>query len=95
MTKDEIEELAKYAEAYLFTSIAAALLTLSAERDTLAAKVAAAYEDAAQICEQNMRDFLSEEYAVGQPLSSFSERFACKQCARDIRARTQAPSEGA
>ena len=27
-----------------------------------------------------MKDFLSEQYAVGQPMASFSERFACDQC---------------
>lgn len=47
---------------------------------------ARALERAAQVCEQQQQDFLSEQYAVGQPLSSFQERFACGQCAAAIRA---------
>jgi len=43
-------------------------------------------EEAARACEQQAADFLSPQYAVGQPASSFSERFACKQCAEAIRA---------
>lgn len=46
---------------------------------------AEAYEMAAKICEQQRQDFLSPEYATGQPLSSFQERFACGQCAEAIR----------
>ena len=45
----------------------------------------AAYERAAKACEDQRDIFASEEYAVGQPLSSFQERFACKQCAAAIR----------
>lgn len=34
---------------------------------------------------RRVRDgFLSEEYAVGQPLSSFNERFACDQVEQAI-----------
>jgi hypothetical protein len=44
-----------------------------------------AMEEAARICEEQQRGFLSEQYAVNQPLSSFSERFACGQCAKAIR----------
>lgn len=40
---------------------------------------------AAQICEEQQQMFLSEQYAVNQPLSSFHERFACGQCAKAIR----------
>lgn len=46
----------------------------------------AAMEEAARICEEQQRTFLSGQYAVNQPLSSLSERFACAQCARAIRA---------
>ena len=42
--------------------------------------------EAARICEEQQRVFLSEQYAVNQPLSSFSERFACGLCAKAIRA---------
>lgn len=55
----------------------------------VAAGVAAERERAAQICEQQAIDFLSPEYATGQPLSSFGERFACGQCAAAIRQEPQ------
>ncbi len=45
-----------------------------------------AMEEAARICEAQQQVFLSEEYAVNQPFSSFAERFACGQCAKAIRA---------
>lgn len=50
-----------------------------------------AYEQAARVCEQQARDFLSEQYAVGQPMSSISERFACQECATAIRALSDQP----
>lgn len=54
-------------------------------RNNYAAARHAAMEEAAKICEEQQRSFLSEQYAVNQPLSSFSERFACGQCAKAIR----------
>jgi hypothetical protein len=45
----------------------------------------AAFEEAARICEQQMKSFLSPQYATGQPMSSFKERFAAAKCAREIR----------
>ena len=48
--------------------------------------VAAAWEEAAKIAEAKALEFLSPEYATGQPLSSFNERFACEQVASAIRA---------
>ena len=45
-----------------------------------------AAEHFAGICEQTRDGFLSEQYATGQPTSSFNERFACGQCAAAIRA---------
>lgn len=54
-----------------------------------------ALEEAAKACEQQRDDFLSPEYATGQPLSSFQERFACGQCIAIIRALQQkGPSNG-
>ena len=44
-----------------------------------------AMEEAAQICERQIRVFLSSQFAVGQPASSFRERFAAAACARAIR----------
>lgn len=43
-------------------------------------------ERAEQACRDQQESFLSPEYATGQPLSSFNERFACGQCAEEIRA---------
>lgn len=45
-------------------------------------------EACAKICEAEEQAFLSPEYATGQPMSSFEERFACRTCAAAIRART-------
>jgi len=42
-------------------------------------------ERCAQACEDQAASFLSPQYATGQPLSSFQERFACQQCADAIR----------
>ena len=47
--------------------------------------VATERERAAKVCEDQSKAFLSPEYATGQPLSSFSERFACDLCASAIR----------
>ena len=46
----------------------------------------AGMEQAAVICQQQAKEFLSPQYAIGQPLSSFQERFACSECATAIRA---------
>jgi hypothetical protein len=43
------------------------------------------FEQAARICEKQIKIFLDPRYAAGQPMSSFSERFACACCARAIR----------
>lgn len=40
---------------------------------------------AAKLAERERQDFLSPEYATGQPLSSFQERFACGQIADALR----------
>ncbi|QZP06842.1 hypothetical protein [Caenibius sp. WL] len=42
-------------------------------------------ELAVKLAEQQQQDFLSPEYATGQPLSSFQERFACGQIAEALR----------
>lgn len=57
--------------AYLHERVARAIL---AER-----------ERCARVCEAAAEQFLSPEYATGQPLSSFAERFACDTCAEGIR----------
>lgn len=37
-----------------------------------------------EIIRETRDGFLSEQYAVGQPIASFSERFACDQAAQAI-----------
>lgn len=44
-------------------------------------------EACAKIADAKAIEYLSPKYATGQPLSSLSERFACKQIAEAIRAR--------
>ena len=48
-------------------------------------------EECAKVAEAQAQEFLSPEYATGQPLSSFQERFACGQVASAIRALAAAP----
>lgn len=52
-------------------------------KDT-AAEWQSGYDAAIESCiaaiENQKASFASEQYAVGQPLSSFLERFACDQC---------------
>lgn len=43
-----------------------------------------AIRECAEKCREQQSAFLSPEYATGQPLSSFSERFACSECEREI-----------
>jgi hypothetical protein len=43
-------------------------------------------ERAAKIADKKALEFLSSEYAAGQPLASFSERFACAEVAKAVRA---------
>lgn len=45
----------------------------------------AGLEACVAIIEAQKASFASEQYAVGQPLSSFQERFACDQCIDGIR----------
>jgi len=65
----------------------AQLTELHAAESSLSEAVKAAYEDAAKIAEAKAVEFLSPEYATGQPFSSFNERFACEQVASAIRSR--------
>jgi hypothetical protein len=65
------------------SNIANAILNALRQRADEATR--AEREACARIAEQQAQEFLSPEYAVGQPLSSFSERFACGQVAAAIR----------
>jgi hypothetical protein len=51
----------------------------------LAAVVKDERERCAKLADNKAVEFLSPEYATGQPLSSFAERFACTQVAEAIR----------
>jgi hypothetical protein len=53
--------------------------------DLILRGILAERERAAQVCEKQSEIFGSDEYATGQPLSSFEERFACDECANAIR----------
>jgi hypothetical protein len=52
----------------------------------------AVLEEAAKACEEQRRIFASPEYAAGQPLSSFGERFGAGRCAEAIRALKTTPA---
>lgn len=54
------------------------------DRRAAQAAIAIVLQRAAQACLDQQKVFLSPEYAVGQPLSSFHERFACGRCAEEI-----------
>jgi hypothetical protein len=56
--------------------------------EALATARAEEREACARVCEDQLKTFASPEYATGQPMVSFSERFACRQCAAAIRARS-------
>lgn len=60
------------------------------------ARVAAAIiiEACAKVAEEQAAQFLSPQYATGQPLSSFPERFACGACADAIRTLAPAKPDG-
>jgi len=67
----------------------ALILALRAALDRAEADKAAAVEvereRCAVICEEQAQVFGSDEYATGQPMSSFKERFACESNAAAIR----------
>ena len=54
------------------------------------ALVQAGIDAAAEACAKQRDDFLSPQYAVGQPISSMMERFACDECGNAIRAMSAA-----
>ncbi len=61
------------------------LLRLTARIAQLEAAVEVERERCAVICEEQAQVFGSDEYATGQPMSSFKERFACESNAAAIR----------
>ena len=58
-----------------------------AAESSLSEAVKAEREACAKVAEAKAVEFLSPEYATGQPFSSFNERFACEQVATAIRSR--------
>ena len=62
---------------------------LEITRDAVKKAILREREACAKECENQIKIFLSNRYAVGQPLSSYRERFAAEQCATAIRARTE------
>lgn len=50
-----------------------------------------AFEEAAQICEAQVQIFLSNRFAINQPVGSMRERFGASSCARAIRAAAGLP----
>jgi len=77
----EPEHANKEMDASLAASIAIAL------RDVCKAE----RERCAQICEQEEDIYGSDDYATGQPLSSITERMACRSCAAAIRSSGETP----
>jgi len=55
-------------------------------RAQIESAVKRALEGAAEVCRKQAEVFGSDGYAVGQPMASFLERFACKECGDAIRA---------
>lgn len=60
---------------------------LEAAESSLSEAVKAEREACAKVADAKAIEFLSPEYATGQPFSSFNERFACGQVASAIRSR--------
>jgi hypothetical protein len=54
--------------------------------DLLEQGVRMGLEAAAKACVEQQRVFASDQYAIGQPMSSLSERFACGRCLEEIAA---------
>ena len=66
---------------------AVALLTPLLDK-ARAAGAAEMKERCVGVAEQQAQEFLSPDYAAGQPLASFSERFACDEVVKAIRSLT-------
>jgi hypothetical protein len=86
MTREDIIRMAREAG---FPDYAMGLASEDAWQKTelFAALVAAAEREAcAEVCEKQMKSYMSKQYTV-DPLGGFRERFAAEQCAAAIRAR--------
>ena len=67
--------------ATLITQQSATISRLTAELGEARGK---ALREAADVCLQQAKEFLSEQYATPQPVGSMAERFACNECAAAI-----------
>ena len=56
------------------------------EPDAIARAVETEREACAEVCEKQMKSYMSKQYTT-DPLGGFRERFAAEQCAAAIRAR--------
>lgn len=72
----------------------AQLTELHATESSLSEAVKAEREACAKVADAKAIEFLSPEYATGQPFSSFNERFACEQVASAIRSRAAVLDSG-
>lgn len=95
-TAEQRWDVARYdARAAIVALLPDLLTTLKARDAEIEGLRAAVIEECAKVCEEQAADFLSPEYATGQPLSSAGERVACGICAEAIRAlRTALSAEG-
>ena len=64
---------------------------IAAIADALLAAQEATLEAAKKACAVKRDEFLSPQYAAGQPESSFAERFACGACIEAIDALKEKP----
>jgi len=81
---DRIEAL----QAEVDRQVSKNLIDLVRHREDADRRVAEEREACATVADEQERTFLSPEYAVGQPHSSFAERFACRRVASAIRSRS-------
>jgi hypothetical protein len=90
MTREDIIRWAREAEDYVDTIYAKGEYHpgwLEVFNVRFAALVAEAEREAcAEVCEKQMKSYMSKQYTV-DPLGGFRERFAAEQCAAAIRAR--------
>jgi hypothetical protein len=89
MTREDIIRWAREAEDYVDTIYAKGEYHpgwLEVFNVRFAALVAEAEREAcAEVCEKQMKSYMSKQYTV-DPLGGFRERFAAEQCAAAIRA---------
>jgi hypothetical protein len=91
VTQEQIERFAELVEEEERKECAKQYLEIT--KDVVKKAILREREACAKECENQTKIFLSNRYAVGQPLSSYRERFAAEQCATAIRERTEPKSD--